>query len=204
MTATCSEPAPNWRMPKARGPSAAIAGNRRMASGCRCTKARWCRPTITVRPAWWSTLPTSTGRPSRLPATKEQHADPAWLADPQFWIQPPAGRAQAEYALGFKDVTAPTNVRTMIAAIIPTGAAGNTLPLLELTEHAEGLPLGYALFLANMDCVVFDFIARQKVQGQHLNWFIVEQLPVIPPDCLYPAASATGPPPRSCARRCWS
>ena len=25
------------------------------------------------------------------------------------------------------------------------------------------------------------FIARQKVQGQHLNWFIVEQLPVIPP-----------------------
>ena len=25
----------------------------------------------------------------------------------------------------------------------------------------------------------FDFIARQKVQGQHLNWFVVEQLPVI-------------------------
>ncbi|HKT54287.1 MAG TPA: hypothetical protein VJP88_07530, partial [Caulobacteraceae bacterium] len=27
----------------------------------------------------------------------------------------------------------------------------------------------------------YDFIARQKVQGQHLNWFIVEQIPVIPP-----------------------
>jgi hypothetical protein len=26
-----------------------------------------------------------------------------------------------------------------------------------------------------------DFLARQKVQGQHLNWFIVEQLPVIAP-----------------------
>ena len=29
---------------------------------------------------------------------------------------------------------------------------------------------------------MFDFIARQKVQSQHLNWFIVEQLPVVPPD----------------------
>ena len=26
-----------------------------------------------------------------------------------------------------------------------------------------------------------DFVGRQKVQGQHLNWFIVEQLPVIAP-----------------------
>ena len=28
---------------------------------------------------------------------------------------------------------------------------------------------------------MFDFIARQKVQGQNLNWFVVEQLPVIAP-----------------------
>ena len=27
----------------------------------------------------------------------------------------------------------------------------------------------------------FDFVARQKGPGQHLNWFIVEQLPVIAP-----------------------
>ena len=30
-------------------------------------------------------------------------------------------------------------------------------------------------------CDPFDFIARQKVQAQHLNWVIVEQLPVITP-----------------------
>lgn len=29
--------------------------------------------------------------------------------------------------------------------------------------------------------MALDFLARQKVQGQHLNWFIVKQLPVIPP-----------------------
>ncbi len=36
------------------------------------------------------------------------------------------------------------------------------------------------MWLGNMNSVVFDFCARQKVQGQHLNWFIVEQLPVVP------------------------
>ena len=38
-----------------------------------------------------------------------------------------------------------------------------------------------ALLIANLNALVYDFIARQKIQGQHLNWFIVEQLPVIPP-----------------------
>ncbi len=122
-------------------------------------------------------------RPAQpLPAKPEQSADPDWLADPQFWVQPEQGLASEAYTLCFKDVTAPTNMRTMIAAIIPTGAAGNTVPLLdlELEENAPKAPR-IAQIGANLNAVVFDFIARQKVQGQHLNWFIVEQLPVLPP-----------------------
>ena len=38
------------------------------------------------------------------------------------------------------------------------------------------------LFVACLNSFPFDFVARQKVQGQHLNWYIVEQLPVIEPD----------------------
>lgn len=37
-------------------------------------------------------------------------------------------------------------------------------------------------FVAHLNVVVFDFVARRKIQGQHLNWYIVEQLPVVPPD----------------------
>ena len=33
--------------------------------------------------------------------------------------------------------------------------------------------------MANLNALAFDFVARQKVQGQHLNLYIVEQLPVI-------------------------
>lgn len=124
--------------------------------------------------------PENVNRPAQpLPATDTQHADPAWIADPQFWVQPPPGLASHPYALGFKDVTAPTNVRSMIAAVVPTGAAGNTLPLIELggTHDAEGI----VRLVANMNSIPFDYVARQKIQGQHLNWFIVEQLPVVSP-----------------------
>ena len=38
------------------------------------------------------------------------------------------------------------------------------------------------LLAANLNSVVLDFVARQKIQGQTLNLFILEQLPVVPPD----------------------
>lgn len=115
-------------------------------------------------------------------ATPAQSADPSWLADPQFWIQPPEGLARSPFALCFKDVTAPTNVRTMIASLIPSGAAGNTLPLINLDlPNGEAKAPRLAELAGNLNSMAFDFVARQKVQGQHLNWFIVEQLPVIPP-----------------------
>ena len=37
------------------------------------------------------------------------------------------------------------------------------------------------LLLANLASMAFDFVARQKVGGQHLNFFIVQQLPVLLP-----------------------
>ena len=38
------------------------------------------------------------------------------------------------------------------------------------------------LLAANLNSTVLDFVARQKVQGQTLNLFIVEQFPVVPPN----------------------
>ncbi len=35
--------------------------------------------------------------------------------------------------------------------------------------------------MANLNSLVFDYVARQKVQSTHLNWYILEQLPVIAP-----------------------
>ena len=125
--------------------------------------------------------PANVHRPAQpAPATVEQQQDPNWSPDPQFWVLASdcGWPVNSGWVLGFKDVTAPTNVRSMIAALIPRAGAGNTLPVLKLASTAGAEA---ALLLANLNTVVFDFVARQKIQGQHLNWFILEQLPVIPP-----------------------
>ncbi len=104
---------------------------------------------------------------------------------PQYWVKSSdvTSLGDLEYCLGFKDVTAPTNMRTMIAAMAPLAGFGNTLPVLVPTDEEARANYGLtaSLLLANLGTFAFDFVARQKVQGQHLNWFVVEQLPVIAP-----------------------
>jgi hypothetical protein len=127
--------------------------------------------------------PENQHRPAQPePATPAQHQSPDWLPEPQFWVDRSLSPLMAlPYLLTFKDVTSPTNARSMIAALIPTAGVGNTLPIM-LDEQGRGfLSAGPAsLSTANLNSIAFDFVARQKIQGQHLNWFIVEQLPVVP------------------------
>ena len=125
--------------------------------------------------------PKNLHRPAQpRPATAEQHSDPNWLPDPQYWVfRGKTTFPTAPYLLGFKDVTAPTNVRSMIAALIPGSGVGNTLPIVSADWYGGA---DAACLLANFNAVLFDYVARQKIQGQHLNWFIVEQLPVVPPE----------------------
>jgi len=111
------------------------------------------------------------------------HEDAGRLPEPQFFV--PKAEVEKEidgqWVIGFKDVTAPTNIRTMIAAIIPYAAYGNTLPVLAAIGAPAGASRFEPLLLANLNAFALDYLARQKVQGQHLNWYIVEQLPLIRP-----------------------
>jgi hypothetical protein len=61
---------------------------------------------------------------------------------------------------------------------------GNSAPL--LISGAEN-PLLAACLLANLNSLVFDYLVRQKIAGMNLNFFLLEQLPVLVPDA-YSAA----------------
>ncbi len=128
--------------------------------------------------------PDNLHRPAQPePASLAQHQDMNWLPTPQFWVdqQTLKNISKLEWTLTFKDVTAPTNMRTMIATIMLSYGFGNTLPvLLPMANQEQEYRCFAPLLLANLNSFVFDFIARQKVQGQHLNLYIVEQIPVIP------------------------
>ncbi len=126
--------------------------------------------------------PENLNRPAQTaPATEEQHTNSEWLPDPQFWVASKAIEwiTNVEWGLAFKDVTSPTNVRTMIAALIPRAGVGNTLPTIFQDDDGGSYKDWAPLLLGNLNAIPLDFAARQKVQGQHLNWFIVEQLPVV-------------------------
>jgi len=119
------------------------------------------------------------------PTTQVLHQNPEFLAQPRWWVED----AEADRVLGgqvrpaylcYKDVTSPTNQRTMIAAMIPHVAVANSAPLVLPGEHVG--PRRVLCLLANLNSVALDFVARQKVGGVHLNFFIVNQLPLFPPD----------------------
>ena len=123
--------------------------------------------------------PENQHRPAQPePATPEQHADPTWLPSPQFWVKGTdcPWATKEGWVLGFKEITAPTNIRTFIAALFPTVGFGNKVPLLLPTSNRRD----EWILAANFNAIPFDYVTRQKVQGQTLNLFIVEQLPVIP------------------------
>lgn len=128
--------------------------------------------------------PENLHRPAQpLAATEAQHADVTWLPTSQYWVALAEVRQQLsqDWALGFKEITAPTNMRTMIATVMPLAGFGNKVPLWLPTETSSRSAERAAMLLANLNSIGFDFVCRQKVQGQTLNLFIVEQLPLIAP-----------------------
>jgi len=103
-----------------------------------------------------------------------------------------------DYSIAFKDITSPTNFRSMIATMMPLSAAGHKLPYLylenELGEKSH-------LLLANLNSLILDYCARQKINTNSFTLFILEQLPVIPPE-QYEANSFGSKTAAECVREC--
>ncbi|BAY91162.1 MULTISPECIES: Eco57I restriction-modification methylase domain-containing protein [unclassified Tolypothrix] len=111
------------------------------------------------------------------------------FAEPRYWVDEQEGRQAAlgrnrkdegqnldyqNYRLGFRDVARNTDIRTMIAGIIPPKVfAGNTLVLSQPLTNQKELLFACAV-LNSFAC---DFVIRQKVTA-HCNMFYVYQLPV--------------------------
>ena len=117
--------------------------------------------------------------------TEAQHADSGFLPQSQYWVPLKEVEKiitnQRGYTIGFRDIARPNDVRTMIASIIPQVGCGHTLPILLPAD--DSFDVGkVAYFLANLNSFSFDYVTRQKVQGTHLTWYTMEQLPVIAPE----------------------
>ena len=124
------------------------------------------------------------GQTLETPLVSHQNTDfrvlPRWWVDEAEVIDS-CGGARPPAFLSYKDVTSPTNERTMIAAFIPFVGVVNSAPLVFCDGGISERRV--ACLLANLNSFVLDFVARQKVGNVHLNFFIVKQFP-----CLFPDA----------------
>lgn len=86
---------------------------------------------------------------------------------------------QHSYYIAFRDVTNSSTSRTCVATVMPSGmAAGHNAPLVFTSRSV----IPSMCFAAMLSSIVYDYVARQKVGGSHMNLFIVEQQPTLTPD----------------------
>lgn len=118
------------------------------------------------------------------PVSIEEHNEPTRSAFPLFWIA--VGEVAERcggvprFCVAVKDVTASSNERTSIAAVLPPAALTDSLPWLSNPRGS----LENAALAANLNAFAFDYCARQKVAGLHLRGHYLAQLPLIPFESL--------------------
>jgi len=113
-----------------------------------------------------------------------EYCDPSYRPLPYYWVSEREvcdslpTNWERSWLLAFKDVTAVTNERTVISTVIPMAGVGHTAPLIFTTRSAEET----TALLSNLNSIILDYAARQKVGGIHLTYSYVKQFPVLPPD----------------------
>ena len=131
------------------------------------------------------------GQPESL--SDSAHIDPERLAMPRYWVDEKEVRSRipwhwaVEWLIGFRNVTSPTNERTMVPGPLPLVGVGHSFPLIFTREAEQAVSL-----LAMLSSFVLDYIARQKIGGINMTYNFVEQLAVLRPSEFRAAASWDG------------
>lgn len=83
----------------------------------------------------------------------------------------------SRWFLSIRGPTNSTNERTCITTITSRYGMSNRAPILHVEEAISA-----ALMVSIMNSIVLDFVARTKVGGTDLSFFIIKQLPILPPE----------------------
>jgi hypothetical protein len=127
------------------------------------------------------------------------HANPVFQVLPRYWVQEfdtpdekrskpgkPAFHAGVTsrlvtrkwtkgWLLGWRDVASAVDERTVISGVLPRAAVGHKFLLCFASIAPE-------LLLANLSSFVLDYAARQKFAGTSMAYFVLKQLPILPPN----------------------
>jgi hypothetical protein len=128
-------------------------------------------------------------RSTHLPTpTEKQYQDPNFVAIPWYWVE---GRELRKYNkikkvkkfIVYRKITNITNERTFISSISRSNPFGESAWIIVLIDYNVLI----SSFFCNLNALVFDYIVRQKLGGININFSILKQLPVLPPEIYTPS-----------------
>lgn len=131
--------------------------------------------------------------------TLAEKQEPTCVVQPRYWVPAPEVDARLRdrwphnWLLGWRDICRSTDERTVISTVLPPAAVGNKVPLMLPQADVSHAPC----LVANLSVLAYDFPSRQKIGGTTLNFYLYEQLPVLPPAsyqdaCPWTAAESVG------------
>lgn len=126
--------------------------------------------------------PKNVFRPGQQVSIPEnEKLEPSRFPKAQFYIQQSELQwpTPDKWIMAYKNITATTNMRTMIASIIPEAGAVHSLPVLSLDKNVKTRAETAALILANLNSIPFDYLSRQKVPGINFSWYLLKQIPIV-------------------------
>lgn len=109
--------------------------------------------------------------------TDEQHDDPNLEPLARYWVKRPEvdaalnDRWDRNWLLGWRDIARASDSRTFVPSAFPVSAVNHKFPLALPADPHDG-PLLHALWSS----LAFDYVARQKLSGSGMTYFIVKQL----------------------------
>lgn len=87
---------------------------------------------------------------------------------------------EQSHLLAFRKIARSNDERTFISAVIPKAGAGDSLQIVNIENQIESI----AHFQSMLSSIVTDYLLRQKLSGANVTFFIVNQLPGIPPSVI--------------------
>ena len=130
-----------------------------------------------------------------LDVSMDEKKDPSYEPIPRYFVADKEIARRLEekswpyaWLMGWRRISGVEKIRTVIASVLPLRAVSDSIFLLFANPDISA-QLNAAL-LANLSSLTLDYVARTKMGGTNLSYYILEQLPVLPPDAYNSDARA--------------
>ena len=132
----------------------------------------------------WASYPDATG--DAYDVSESEKSGPSFEVQGRYWV--PFSEVQSRMAaknwsrpwqIGWRQNARSHDLRTMIVSALPLDVGSGHSICSADTAQDSAAQCG---LLANLNSLVLDFVIRQKLSGINLSFYIINQLPILPPD----------------------